>query len=71
MIQVLPDPVLTVRYFRQRFVEADDPFTPVVEPSVAGRDSKGCLFEPELYRYRDFLKLQSKITIHLISLFLP
>ncbi|CAE7298914.1 MEGF10, partial [Symbiodinium microadriaticum] len=33
-IQVLPDPVLTVRYFRQRFVEADDPFTPVVEPSV-------------------------------------
>ncbi|CAE7752416.1 megf10 [Symbiodinium sp. CCMP2592] len=33
-IQVLPDPVLTVRYFRQRFVEADDPFTEEVEPSV-------------------------------------
>eukprot|EP00439_Symbiodinium_sp_Y106_P032670 s4529_g3.t3 len=33
-IQVLPDPVLYVRYFRQRFVEADDPFTEEVEPSV-------------------------------------
>ena len=33
-IQVLPDPLLTVRYFHQRFVEADDPFTEEKEPSV-------------------------------------
>jgi hypothetical protein len=33
-IQVYPQPELLVRYFHQRDVFADDPFTPEVEPSV-------------------------------------
>ena len=33
-ITVNPDPVLTVRYFMQRDVYSDDPFTPQIEPSV-------------------------------------
>ncbi len=33
-ISVLPSPSLTVRYFHQRDVFADDPFTPQIEPSV-------------------------------------
>jgi hypothetical protein len=33
-IQVYPQPELMVRYFHQRDVFADDPFTPQVEPSI-------------------------------------
>ncbi len=33
-ITVLPDPRLLVKYFHQRDVYSDDPFTPVIEPSV-------------------------------------
>ena len=32
-ITVLPNPKLVVRYFHQRDVVSDDPFTPVIEPS--------------------------------------
>ncbi|MCX6921959.1 MAG: putative Ig domain-containing protein [Verrucomicrobia bacterium] len=33
-ISVLPSPSLTLRYFHQRDVFADDPFTPQIEPSL-------------------------------------
>lgn len=33
-ITVLPTPLLFVKYFHQRDVFSDDPFTPHVEPSV-------------------------------------
>jgi hypothetical protein len=33
-ITVQPDPRLQVKYFHQRDVFADDPFTPIVEPSI-------------------------------------
>lgn len=33
-ITVYPDPALTVQYFNQRDVYADDPFTPQIEPSI-------------------------------------
>ena len=32
-ITVLPNPKLVVRYFHQRDVVSDDPFTPIIEPS--------------------------------------
>jgi hypothetical protein len=33
-IQVLPEPFLTVKYFEERVVYSDDPFTPQIEPAV-------------------------------------
>ncbi|PWU16996.1 MAG: hypothetical protein C5B50_12210 [Verrucomicrobia bacterium] len=34
VIHVLPSPALSIHYFHQRDVYADDPFTPLVEPSI-------------------------------------
>ena len=74
MLQVLPDPVLYVRYFRQRFVEADDPFTEEVEPSAAGWYSKHCLFQAQVYIYicmYVYIYISwNLVTIHLMSLVL-
>jgi hypothetical protein len=33
-ITVTPDPLLVVKYFLQKDVYADDPFTPQIEPSI-------------------------------------